>query len=97
VAVVALNTPVDESNLQRLSDDELAGAIGPGVVLVERDGDWSRAVFRTRQGPELGWPLLLATVALMLVEVLLAAAGRVEASTNKRGKPRNSPMPNATV
>jgi hypothetical protein len=97
VAVVALNTPVDESNLQRLSDDELPGVIGPGVVLVERDGDWSRAVFRTRQGPELWWPLLLATVALMLVEVLLAAAGRVETSTNKRGKPRNSPMPNATV
>ena len=90
VSVVALNTPVDESNLERVSGDELAAMIGQAVVSVDREEDWASAVFRTRQGPELWWPLLLAAVALMVMEALVAAAGRVQAPTKKRqGAPRS--------
>ncbi len=92
VAVVALNTPVDESDLERVSEDELSVVIGPGVVSVDREQDWARAVFRTRRGPELWWPLLLAAVALMTIEPLMAAAGRVATSTQKRRKAPKSPV-----
>lgn len=97
VSVVALNTPVDESGLERVSEDELSKVIGPGVVSVDREEDWAGAVFRTRQGPELWWPLLLAAAALMVIEPLMAAAGRVETSTKKRRKAPRSPVPDAAA
>ena len=97
VSVVALNTPVDESSLERISEDELSVLIGSGVVSVDREEDWAQAVFRTRQGPELWWPLLLAAAALMVIEALLAAAGRVEMSTKTRRKAARSPVPNAAA
>ena len=97
VSVVALNTPVDESSLERISEDELSVLIGSAVVSVDREEDWAQAVFRTRQGPELWWPLLLAAAALMVIEALLAAAGRVEMSTKTRRKAASSPVPNAAA
>jgi hypothetical protein len=97
VAVVALNTPVDESGLERVSEDELSVVIGPGVVSVDREQDWARAVFRTRRGPELWWPLLLAAVALMAIEPLMAAAGRVATSTKKRRKALKSLVPDVAA
>jgi hypothetical protein len=97
VSVVALNTPVDESALERVSEDELPAVIGPAVVSIDREEDWSGAIFRTRQGPELWWPLLLAAVALMVMEALVAAAGRVEAPTNKRQRAPRSPVPDVAA
>jgi hypothetical protein len=97
VSVVALNTPVDESDLERISRDELSVLIGPGVVSVDREEDWARAVFRTRQGPELWWPLLLVAATLLVIEALLAAAGRADVSTNQRRKAASSPVPNVAT
>ena len=97
VSVVALNTPVDESALERVSEDELPAVIGPAVVSIDREEDWSGAIFRTRQGPELWWPLLLTAVALMVVEALVAAAGRVKAPTNKRQRAPRSPVPDVAA
>ena len=97
VSVVVLNTPVDESGLERVSEDELSVVIGSGVVSVDQEEDWAPAVFRTRQGPELWWPLLLAAMALMMIEPLMAAAGRVKVSTKKRRKAPRSPVPDVAA
>jgi hypothetical protein len=96
VSVVALNTPVVESALERVTEDELSAVLGTAVVSVDREEDWSGAIFRTRQGPELWWPLLLAAVALMVMEALLAAAGRVE-PTKKRQGDLGSPVPDVAT
>ena len=97
VSVVALNTPVEESALEPVSEDELSAVIGSGVVSVDRQEEWARAVFRTRQGPELWWPLLLAAAALMVIEPLMAAAGRVKTSTQKRRKDPRGPVPDVAA
>jgi len=97
VSVVALNTPVNESGLARVSEDDLPALIGSGVVSVEREEDWARTVFRTRQGPELWWPLLLAAALLMAIEALLAAAGRVKMPAKTRPKAARSTVPNAAA
>lgn len=85
VAVEAVNPPTEESDLTPLRRSELAGLIGSEVTVVRRDSGWDRAVFRTRQGPELWRPLLLAALILLLVESGLAAAGRVRRSDSPTG------------
>ena len=81
MAVEAVNPPEAESQLTRLSGDDLAAALGTGAVVVTDRDRWDRAVFRTRQGPELWRPLLLAAVLFLAVEALLAASGRVVHNT----------------
>ena len=39
VSVVALNTPVDESGLERISEDDFPALIGSGVVSVDQEED----------------------------------------------------------
>jgi Aerotolerance regulator N-terminal len=84
LAVDAVNPPPAESDLRPLAAADLGRAVGPGAVRVAREGGWGRAIFRTRQGPELWWVLLLAALALLLVEAGVAAAGRIV------GRPRPS-------
>lgn len=84
VAVVALNPPPSESRLARLDDDEIESAIGTEVVLVSTAGEWDREAYRSRRGPELWWPLLLAALLLLLVESGIAASGRAGVSTPRR-------------
>ena len=78
-----------------MTEDELSEVLGTAAVSVDREESWSGAIFRTRQGPELWWPLLLAAVALMVMETLLAAAGRVEPTKQRQGGP--SPVSNVTI
>ena len=75
LSVVALNPPTAESELARLERRELQSAVGPEVVTVERAEDWPRAVYRSRVGPELWWPLLLAALLLLFAESFLASSG----------------------
>ncbi|MCG6957012.1 MAG: BatA domain-containing protein [Gemmatimonadetes bacterium] len=75
LSVVALNPDTSESDLAVLERSALNRVIGPGAVAVSREAAWSRAIFRTRQGPELWWGLLLAALALLLTEATVAAAG----------------------
>ena len=77
VSVVALNPPVSESVLGRLEPRQLASAIGEDVIRVERAEAWPRAVYRSRVGPELWRPLLLAALLLLFAESFLASSGRV--------------------
>ena len=76
VSIVALNPPGAESRLARLGSDDLDDAIGEGVIEVDQPEEWDRAIYHARQGPELWWPFLLAVVALLMVEALIATSGR---------------------
>jgi hypothetical protein len=84
VQVVALNPPPAESQLARLEESDVDAAIGPEVVLVDGANDWVRQTYRSRRGPELWWPLVLATCLLLIVESIVAAAGRASQSNAQR-------------
>jgi hypothetical protein len=75
LSVVALNPDPSESDLAAIERRSLKRVVGPAAVAVSRESAWSRAIFRTRQGPELWWGLLLAALALLLTEAAVAAAG----------------------
>jgi hypothetical protein len=77
VAVMALNPPPSESALARLESRGLRSAISEEITMVERAEAWSREVYRSRVGPELWWPLLLAALLLLFAESYLATSGRV--------------------
>lgn len=84
VSIVALNSPARESRLAPLDGEDYRVAIGPEVIEVDRKDAWSRAVFRSRQGPELWWPLLLGAIALLVIESLIATSGRGEGHAARR-------------
>jgi hypothetical protein len=86
VAVVALNPPPSESRLARLDEDEVESAIGSDVTVVSSADDWSRQAYRSRRGPELWWPLLLAACLLLVAESIVASSGRAgqHATTQRR-------------
>jgi hypothetical protein len=50
----------------------------PAWKLEVADGatEWTRDIFQHRLGREFWWPLLLALLALLLVESMVAATGR---------------------
>ncbi|MGH7464243.1 MAG: hypothetical protein ACREK1_03650, partial [Longimicrobiales bacterium] len=77
VTAYAVNPPAAESDLTRLEPGELDAYL-PGWTLhvTTADGAWRRATFRERLGRELWRPLLLALLAILLVETLVAASGR---------------------
>jgi hypothetical protein len=83
-SIVALNPPAEESVLTPLDEDEYRGAIGTEVVEVARADAWGRSVFRARSGPELWWPLLLAALALLLAESIMATSGRTDRGASAR-------------
>jgi hypothetical protein len=87
VSVVALNPPVEESRLAPLDEDVLADRIGPEVVDVSRSANaWGGEVFRARQGPELWWPFLLAALALLALETLMATSSGRNPLARSRGR-----------
>jgi hypothetical protein len=47
-------------------------------------GGWRRAVFRERLGNELWRPLLIAALVVLLIETIVAAAGRARRATVPR-------------
>jgi hypothetical protein len=75
---LAVNVPVTESDLERLDRRELEARL-PGWTLhvTDDEGSWRRAVFRERLGRELWRPLLAAALAVLVLETIVAAAGRV--------------------
>jgi hypothetical protein len=74
VAVEAVNPPESESRLERLAGGELETVLGADAVLVTASERWERSIFRTRQGPEMWWPLLIGALALLALESLMAAS-----------------------
>ncbi len=75
--VIAVNPSASETPLQRLTVHELERRLGGADVHVAGDAAaWRRAIFRSRYGYEL-WPvLLLAALATLAAEALVAASGR---------------------
>jgi hypothetical protein len=76
MAAFAVNPPATESDLARLDEDDL-GALLPGWTLhpTTSDGAWRRAAYRERLGSELWRPLLIALLAVLIAETLVAASG----------------------
>jgi hypothetical protein len=77
----AVNPPAAESELARLSQDDLNTYL-PGwrLHLTTGDGAWRRAAYRERLGRELWRPLLLALLIVLIVETLVAAAGNARSA-----------------
>jgi hypothetical protein len=61
----------------------MESAIGAEVTVVERYADWRREAYRSRRGPELWWPLLLAALLLLIAESFVASSGRASGSTGQ--------------
>ncbi|MEX1182981.1 MAG: VWA domain-containing protein [Gemmatimonadota bacterium] len=77
LAAYAVNAPAAESDLARLSFDDLETRLPGSTVHASTDpGDWRGATFRERLGRELWRPLLFALLAVLVVEMIVAAAGR---------------------
>jgi hypothetical protein len=87
-SVVAVNPPPAESDLTPLDRRDFADAIGSEVTTVSDADGWARAVFRERRGPEVWRPLLLALIVLLVVESLLAAAGKAAAPSPPVPQPK---------
>jgi hypothetical protein len=77
VSAFAVNPPASESALERADRSRLRAAL-PGwqLDLADAPGEWARKIFRHRVGREVWRPLVLLTLALLLLEGLIAAAGR---------------------
>jgi hypothetical protein len=88
VSVVAVNPPPVESDLTPLERRDFADAIGSEVTTVSDAEGWGRAVFRERRGPEAWRPLLLALALLLVIESLLAAAGKAGAPASPVLQPK---------
>ena len=86
-SVVAVNPPSRESDLTPLRRGDISEAVGPDVTLSSDLDAWGRTVFRERRGPEVWWSLLLALLALLLAESLLAAAGKTGATSRSIPQP----------
>jgi hypothetical protein len=82
--VVALNPPTPESDLARLERRDFRSAIGTEVTAVEQADAWARSAYRSRVGPEVWRPLLLAALLLLFAESFLATSGRGRAPGQKR-------------
>lgn len=75
---LGVNVPLAESDLRPATDRDIEAALaGSRIEFVERPGDWPEAVFTARRGAEVTPWLLGAVLALVLVEMLLAAPQRI--------------------
>jgi hypothetical protein len=96
LAAVALNPPAEESDLAVIERRSHESAIGRDITTVTRPDAWGRAVYRSRFGPELWWPFLLAAVLLLFAESLLASADRLRGRT-AGSRPTPAEAPGAVV
>ena len=91
IDVVALNSPITESRLEKLSPEDILAHIGERARPVSDRTEWSREVFGQRQGPELWWPLILMTILLLVIESLVASAGQVDTGVTRSTKASSNP------
>ena len=91
IDVVALNSPITESRLEKLSPEDILAHIGERAKPVSDRTEWSREVFGQRQGPELWWPLILVTILLLVIESLVASAGQVDTGVTRSTKTSSNP------
>jgi len=91
IDVVALNSPITESRLEKLSPEDILAHIGERARPVSDRTEWSREVFGQRQGPELWWPLILVTILLLVIESLVASAGQIDTGVTRSTKTSSNP------
>ena len=77
VARWVVNPHPRESNLRRLGEDALE-LRATRLKMAEDTDAWEAAIFDQRQGPEIWRGLLLAALAVLLIESLVASSGRRE-------------------
>src|SRR5690606_33492368 len=65
LALVAVNPPTEESLLAPAEARNVAAAFGPRLWVIDDAAAWPDAVFRERQGSELGRAALLAMLLLL--------------------------------
>lgn len=84
IAAFAVNPPPSESEPERLSSRRLAAML-PDWDLETSDSprEWGRDVYRHRLGHEVWRPLLLLLLSILLVEALVATAGRMRADARR--------------
>ncbi|MCH7562644.1 MAG: BatA domain-containing protein [Gemmatimonadetes bacterium] len=75
IAYVALNTPIEESLLERIEARELRGLVDAPLTMVEDSTRWTHAVFASGQGPEVWWQVLIMALGVLVLESLVAASG----------------------
>ena len=85
---VAVNPPSVESDLARAEEEALQSRTDLAAEVVPA-GRWSGEVFRSRQGPEIWRPLLIALIAVLVLESWIAASG----STEEQPAPGPTPRP----
>lgn len=84
VGMVAVNPPALESDLRRADLRRLHDALpGAEIIGADRADEWRARIFRERVGREIWRFLVLATVALLAIEALVAAAGATSRRTTR--------------
>ncbi|HEX9108186.1 MAG TPA: hypothetical protein VF832_13180, partial [Longimicrobiales bacterium] len=90
IAAFAANAPASESDLARLSGRRLEALLPDwDVSTPDSPRAWGRDVFRHRLGHEVWRPLLLLLLSILLIEGLVATAGRgrtAEAGSGRTGE-----------
>jgi hypothetical protein len=85
----AVNPDPAESDLRRLDDRALRAAL-PGwrPEVIGSPADWADAIYRERLGREVWRPLVLAALAFLLLEGLVAASGATRRTDSGSGVQR---------
>jgi hypothetical protein len=77
LAALAVNAPPGESDLTRLDAGRLRGTLqGWSPAVASSAAEWRASIYGARLGSELWRPALLLALALLVAEMLAAAAGR---------------------
>lgn len=85
LARMAVNPEPAEAGPPRLILASAAERLGPEVSIARTSREWTRSILPDRRGREVWWPLLLAALALLAMESLLAAGdGPARAGAKKR-------------
>lgn len=73
----AVNPSSAESELERMAPAELRTALSGGnIELVDNSDAWTTSIFHARHGRDIWRPLIILALAILLLEGLIAAAGR---------------------
>ena len=86
VQQVAVNPPEAESILEPVAEDALSGLLGNDFDRADTSS-WRRSIFASRQGTEVWRWLLVAALALLLLESRVAATGRRARSSGDAAMP----------
>jgi hypothetical protein len=85
LAVFAVNPPARESDLDRADARAVRDAFaGWTVETADEPDEWTTDIYRERLGREIWRPFLLIALAVLLIEPIVAAAGRLASRRGDR-------------